>query len=254
MLELDDRGLPDWLCLWQDDLDSVAGFIAEHVKATVKRYRGKVSLWECASRVNIGEALSLREEDKLKLTVMAVETARAIDPKTPMTVRFDQPWAEYLARTELDLSPLHFADALTRAEIGVTGLGLEINLGYQPGGTLPRDRLAFNRLIDLWSCLGLPLYATLTMPSSGEEDPLATSQSRPMDNVASGGWTPQLQQSWIEKLAPFLISKSAIHGLIWNQLDDAVPHDFPHAGLIDAHGQSKPVLQTLAALRRQHLV
>jgi len=254
LLDLDDRSLPDWLCLWEGDLDSLADFIADHVKATVERYRGKVSLWECAARVNIGEALSLREEDKLRLTVMVVETVRAIDPKTPLTVRFDQPWAEYLARTNLDLSPLHFADALTRADIGVTGLGLEINLGYQPGGSLPRDRLALNRLIDLWSCLALPLYVTLAIPSSSSEDPQATSHSHPMENVWPGAWTPAAQQAWAERLARFIISKSAVHGLIWNQLHDGQPHELPHAGLIDAGGRAKPAMHTLATLRRQHLV
>lgn len=254
LLELDDRSLPDWLCLWEGDLDSLGDFITDHVKATVERYRGKVSLWECAARVNVGEALSLREEDKLRLTVTAVEAVRAVDPKTPLTVRFDQPWAEYLARTDLDLSPLHFADALTRAEIGVTGLGLEINLGYQPGGTLPRDRLALNRLLDLWSCLALPLYVTLAVPSSSDADPQATSHSHPIAEICTGGWTPASQQAWVERLAPFIISKSAVHGLIWSQLHDAQPHDLPHAGLIDVGGQAKPVMHTLAALRRQHLV
>ncbi|MBI3465909.1 MAG: endo-1,4-beta-xylanase, partial [Planctomycetes bacterium] len=254
LLEFDDRSLPDWLCLWEGDLDSLADFMSDHIKAAVQRYRGKVSLWECAARPNIGEALSLREEDKLRLTVMAVEAVRSVDPKTPLTVRFDQPWAEYLARTDLDLSPLHFADALTRADIGVTGLGLEINLAYQPGGSLPRDRLAFNRLIDLWSCLALPLYVTLAVPSSSADDPLATSHSHPMDGVCPSGWTPESQQAWVERLAAFIVSKSAVHGLIWSQLHDAQPHDLPHAGLIDARGHSKPVMHTLAGLRRQHLV
>jgi hypothetical protein len=39
----------------------------------------------------------------------------------------------------------------------------------------------------------------------------------------------------------------------WVQLSDAGPHAFPHCGLIDADGQSKPALQQLRDLRQKHL-
>ena len=55
-------------------------------------------------------------------------------------------------------------------------------------------------------------------------------------------------------MAPFIVCKSAVHGLIWSQLHDGEPHDFPHAGLIDTRSHAKPVMHTLAGIRRQHLV
>ena len=80
-------------------------------------------------------------------------------------ISFDQPWAEYLAKEDFDLSPLHFADALVRADLGVAGVAMEMNLGYWPGGTQPRDLLAISRHLDRWSLLGIPLLAYLTLPS-----------------------------------------------------------------------------------------
>jgi hypothetical protein len=46
-----------------------------------------------------------------------------------------------------------------------------------------------------------------------------------------------------------LLAKPCIQGVFWNQFEDAVPHDFPHAGLVTPQGQAKPALRTLAALR-----
>ena len=40
---------------------------------------------------------------------------------------------------------------------------------------------------------------------------------------------------------------------LWNQLRDSEPHDFPHGGLFDQQGRAKPVLHTLASIRRTHL-
>jgi len=94
-----------------------------------------------------------------------------LDPTTPLVVTFDQPWAEYLASEQLDLAPMHFADALVRADLGLSGLGLEINVGYQPGGSVHRGPLAFSRLVDNWSLLELPLLVALTLPSSAADDP-----------------------------------------------------------------------------------
>ena len=102
----------------------------------------------------------------MRVTVDVVQAVRSRDPRTPIVVTFDQPWAEFLSRQDLDLSPIHFADALVRAELGIAGLGLEMNLAYESGGTARRDVLELNRLIDYWSGLGLPLLILMTMPSS----------------------------------------------------------------------------------------
>ena len=65
-----------------------------------------------------GHALGLDEEARLQVAAKAITTVRELDPTTPLVVTFDQPWAEYLASEQLDLAPLHFADALVRADLG----------------------------------------------------------------------------------------------------------------------------------------
>jgi hypothetical protein len=52
---------------------------------------------------------------------------------------------------------------------------------------------------------------------------------------------------------PLALAKPGLQGVIWNQLRDSKPHDFPHGGLFDADGHTKPALRTLAMIRQTHL-
>ncbi|MEX0586974.1 MAG: endo-1,4-beta-xylanase, partial [Pirellulales bacterium] len=67
LVRLDSQGLPDWLYLWEGDFDNVLDFLSEHTERTIQRYKGKVEVWVCSMRVNVGSMLSLREVDKQRL-------------------------------------------------------------------------------------------------------------------------------------------------------------------------------------------
>ncbi len=249
LLQFDRRSFPDWLALYEHDFEGLVAVASEFVEAAVRRYRGRVDLWQCAGRINTGSVLSLSEEEKVRLAARAVELVRAIDRNTPVVVSFDQPWAEYLSRRDMDFPPVQFADALVRADLGLAGLVLEINVGYCPGGTLPRDPLEFSRQLDYWSLLGVPLLVALTVPSSGADDPSADRRVK----LPSGIWTPESQRAWVARYVPLLLAKPYLHGIVWRQLCDSTPHEFPHGGLFDAQDRPKPALGELAAIRRAHL-
>jgi hypothetical protein len=247
LLMLDSRAWPDWITLWEDDFESLTEFAARFVHQAVERYRGDVDFWQAAGRVNTAEMLSLGEEEKLRLTAMALEILSELDPGKPAIVNFDQPWAEYMSRRSVDFPPLHFADALIRSGLTISGIGLEINVGYHPGGTLNRNLLEFSRQLDLWNFFGLPLWISLCVPSAEDEDPLAHRKNA----QASGEWTPAAQQAWVARYLPIMMAKPSIQGIYWNQLTDSAPHDFPHGGLFDARGHAKPALKTLTVLRQR---
>lgn len=253
LLRLDAAGMPDWLYLWEGDFDSILSFTSEFIEKVVARYQGTVDVWQCASRVNVGEGLSLTEEQRLRLAARVIEVTQGIDPATPLVVRFDQPWAEYMGRTAPDFSPLHFADALVRSGLKVSAVGIEINMGYQPGGSYPRDRLEFSRLLDLWSYLGLPLHVNLTVPGGEAVEGGTRSRLTPMAQAFPGGWSPENQAAWIKHYVPLLISKPAVHGIFWNQLADGDTEEFPYGGLFDAARNPKPALNALVGLRRKHV-
>jgi len=158
-----------------------------------------------------------------------------------------------MARTDVDLSPLHFADALVRAGLGLSAIGLDLSLGYAGAGNALRDRLDFGRLIDLWGCLGLPLFVCLTFPSAEGADPLAWSEARPDPKAMFGGWSEQAQLALVEAYLPLLLAKPSVQAVVWDQWSDAEPHEFPHGGLLNRQAQFKSVAGAFTALRKAHL-
>jgi class 3 adenylate cyclase len=252
LMSFDDLSLPDWLGLWEGDLANLVGCMKDFVQRVVERYRGRVDLWHCAARINTGEVLSLSLEDRLRLAVAAAQEVRRLDPKTPAIISFDQPWAEYMNRADTD-PPLYVADALLRAGLDVDGLGLEINVGYYPGGSYVHDALDLSQLLDRWSMLGVPLYVFLTVPSGQEPDNLTRGPARPTRGLGPNGWCPREQQQWTERHLPLLLAKPQVHGVIWNQFRDSQPHFFPHGGVLDTDDKVKPLIKTLISLRRKYL-
>ena len=246
LLRMDDLGVPDWMVLWEGDFENLTRLMVEHVTAVVSRYAGRVHLWQVASRVNTGRLLGLEEEQSLQLVAHALELVRNIDPRTPTVVSFDQPWGEYLSQQDEDLAPLHYADALVRADLGVSGFGLEINAGFLPGGTSHRPTFELGRMLDQWSVWGLPLMIQMSTASSDEADPLAKKNIG--IQLASGVRDASVdpQRLWATEILPLLLARSAVQVVLWNQVSDSVPHEFPHAGLFDANDQPK---STLALMR-----
>jgi hypothetical protein len=250
LLRLDDRGVPDWMYLWEGDDDNLSRLLLDHVRAVVSRYAGRVHLWHVASRVNNGQLLSLNEEARLNLVAHAVQVVRKIDPRTPTVVSFDQPWGEYLVDQEHDLAPLHYADALLRADLGISGFGLEINAGYWPRGTAHRPAFEYGKLVDQWSQLGLPLMVFLSAPDRDDEDPKAARNIGAELIRPTGDAADNPQAAWAASVAPLLLARTSVQVLMWNQLSDAEPHEFPHGGLFDESGKAKPTLRVLRDLRK----
>ena len=163
---------------------------------------------------------------------------------------FDQPWAEYMRQQHSDFPPLQFADALVRAGLDLGGLMMEINVGHQPGGTLPRHPLEFSRQLDDVGQAGAAVVAVVLGAQRRPRRPPGAAEER---RCRPAGWTPVAQQRWAARFVPLALAKPSVRGVVWNQLRDSQPHDFPHAGLFDADGQAKPALRTLAAIRKTHL-
>jgi len=249
LLLFDPQGLPDWLCLWEGDLESIANFASTFVRSAVQRYRGRVDAWVAAGRVNTGNVLGLSEEDKLRLAAHLIELVASIDPQTPVLVGFDQPWGEYLARRPMDVPPLQYVDAMVQAELKLGGLMWELNIGFHPGGTQARTLFEFSRHLDLWSGFQLPLWISLAVPSGTGPDPQAARNAA----LLEGSWSPKVQWAFVARYVPMLLAKPYVQGVFWNTLSDAEPHDFANTGLFDAQGQPKQVLRALAAIRQTYL-
>jgi hypothetical protein len=254
LLKIDKWSLPDWMYLFgADDMDSFRSCAAEHVAAVVNRYRGKVQLWQCAAGLNLKNDFSHDEEQRLRLAVLAVESIRSADPRTPIVLTIDQPWGSFMSRENYDLSPLHFVDALIRAEIGLSGIGLEINFGYASHASDSRDVLEFARQVDRFSLLGAPLLVVLTAPSAESADPTARVATRVLNYSGGAKLTTEAQAAWCQEYLSVLLAKQPVQAILWNQLSDKEPHAYPHGGVLDADNQPKPIAATLAKIREELL-
>ena len=246
MLQLDRCAAPDWLYLWEGDFENLMTLAADFIRAAVLRYRGKVHLWQCAARLNVSDVFSLSEEQRLKLTVLAIEAIRQVRPALADRP-VDRP---ALGRVHGPIGMRPLAVALCRC-VGAGGYRVGRHRAWRSiwaigrGAPWPRDPLEFGRQMDRWSVLGLPLLAMLTLPSSPAANAQARSPAQPLPYGPGPAATPEGQRAWIEHYLPVLLAKQPVQGIFWNQLSDSAPHDFAQAGLFDAAGQPKPALEAL---------
>ena len=252
LLDFSVGGLPEWLWPWAQNYPALQSFVCDFVETVVGRYFGRVRLWEIVARSNTGGALLLSEEHRLALTARAVEVARQVDDDLRLTLRVDQPWGAYQAAGLHRLSPLQFVDALVRSGVGLTGVTLELAVGYALGSSAVRDRFEISRLIDLWSTLGLELTVSLAFPSQHRRDPLAAETLSVAEPQWRQTWSDAAQAEWAGELTQLLMSKSAVTGIEWMHFSDGVPHRFPHAGLLRPDGSAKPALERLTRLRQSY--
>lgn len=250
LLSLRPDGLPKWLKCWAVDFLNLASFVCDFVDTAVSRYTGLVRIWEVSSAGNIGGALDLNEEQSLSLTARTLEAAIRTDSDSQFFIRIEQPWGEYQRLGKHRLSPYQFVDAIIRSNVAINGVSLDINIGYSPRGCFSRDMLSISKLIDQWSQLGLQIHVNLCCPSSSENDPLANSSLTILENVCRAPWSEEMQSEWMEKNIPLIMSKPAVTGVFLRQFSDSVPHRFPHAGLLDAEGRPKKLLEAIQQQRK----
>lgn len=252
LLDLGADGLPAWLRQWEGDRFNLQSFICDFVETAIARYLGRIRNWTIAARTNTGGALALNEEDRLNLVARTLETAKQVDEEIQLFVRVDQPWGEYQARGQHRLSPLQFVDALGRFGASLSGIELAINVGYHPGGSALRDAFEMSRLIDRWSSLGFPVHVSLAFPSAEKLDPRAASDREVDEHGWRTGWSEQGQVEWLDLHLPLLMAKPAVVGINWAHFSDAVPHEWPHAGLLRPDGTAKPALHHVIKYRRAY--
>jgi hypothetical protein len=288
LINLQPHSIPKWLYLFSD-FDSLYDAACKHAIQMVERYRGQVHLWSAASGLNAPNTLGITDEQVLHLAVGVIQAVRRCDPKTPVIFSVDAPWAEYLGQKAEGISPLHFADALIRADLGLSGLGLEMNFNFWPGGSMPRDLVDLSDLIDHWNILGLPLLAQVSSPCQLQHDPIASVKTNIVSNwdypmvpqwqdghlsdsgsielnapPASRPASPELAKVALHtkrdrmpvnglEVIQMLLAKSNVHGILWNQFSDRDEHAYPNAGLIASNGKQRALLDGLARLRQLHV-
>lgn len=251
LIEFRPGAIPDWLYLWEGDYDEIQTQAVEHVRQVMSRYSKQVSAWHLVHRPAGHEFLGLSEEEQVRLTAQILQVARRQFPDAQLIVDFDRPWAEWMTTSTFQLGPLHLADSLARAELGLGGIGLEIAPGFTNYGSHARDLLDFSRLLDLFALVNLPIHVAFACPSSASPDTLAAENVK----VEAGQWpSPPAeisQRDWASRWVSLAAAKPFVRSVTWLQGGDSSPHVFPHAGLGRPDGGVKPALQWFSEFRER---
>lgn len=253
LIDLRAASLPDWLYLWDGDFDAIQGLAVDLVRQAIARYKGKVPTWTLIHRAGSAEILGLGEEDQVRLAARLLQVARNLDPSAQFLVGVDRPWGGWLGQSKFQLGPLHLADYLARSDLGLSGIELEVALGYTAPGSGLRDLFELSRLLDLYALINLPLYVSLALPSSVAPDPRAD----PSVKAQPGDWLDTLDEAahahWAAGAIALAAAKPFVRSVTWLQPTDGLPHLYPHAGLLRADHSPKPLADWLKSFRKDLL-
>jgi hypothetical protein len=254
LVEFRQGALPDWVWLWEGDCETISGLVADFVRQAVLRYRGRVPLWHVVHRTASNDILGLTEEEQIRVTARAVQVAHQTDPSAQLTIGIDRPWAEWMGSSHFQLGPLHLCDYLLRADLGLTGVAIEIAPGYSAPGSYMRDLFELSKLLDLYSLLNVPLHVWMVLPSSSGPDPNADALVRVEPSQWPVPLDESLQATWGAKWIALAVAKPFVRTVSWLQASDAIPHLYPHAGLLRPDQTPKPLFTWMQMLRKETLV
>ena len=213
-----------------------------------------VSLIHVASGLNGMGHRHLSYPQQLEITTQLLQTVEESAQEIPTLVSFDFPWAERLASAVGGSHPLQIADSLLRQGSQISFLGIEVNLGYWPGGSFMRDPIQWIDMLDVWTQLGLPLVIILRAPtwsldsddvSLGDAEDKVPRHINTFDRIGD-----QQRISYLRTILPMLVARPAVHGLIWSQWLDTDDERYPHGGLENADGEMKTIYEVLKTLPR----
>ena len=218
------------------------------------RYKGKVPLWHLVHRMASGEILGLSEEDQIRIAARAIQVARQTDPSAQLTIGVDRPWAEWMGSSHFQLGPLHLCDYLLRADLGLSGVAIEIAPGYSAPGSHLRDLFEFSKLLDLYSLLNVPLHVWMAIPSAAGPDPNADQQVQiQTGSVGCASRREPASQLGGKVDRPGRRQAVRAHSELAPRPAMRLPHLYPHAGLVRPDQTAKPLAAWLRMLRKETL-
>ncbi len=234
LVKLDAIHLPPWVCELSHRPERVYHHVAAFLIAAVERYGGRVAAWECAAGFNLPGILGWNMEERLKLTMVALDTVRRQVPQRPLLVGFAQPWSESLVQRTAEISSFHFADMLLRADLGVGGISIELAWAYWPNGSLVRTGLQLHTMLRQWSLFHLPMFVRWSIPHHPCGAPVADGTGKILFPAAGcpadGGW----QAAELARTLPLCLAHHAVHGAVWASWRDDDAPQTPHTGMWDA--------------------
>ena len=229
--------------------------LVDSCRSHMKQLSSSMSLLHVISGLNGMGHRHLSYPNQLELAMTLLNAVSDSNVEVPTMASFDFPWAERLASAVGGSHPLQIADSLLRQGAQISYLGIEVNLGYWPNGSILRDPLQWIDMLDLWSQLGIPLIILLRLPTwapsgnnEGGELPPSASSDKKVNTFDLKSDAVRIK--YLQTILPMLVARPAVQGIIWSQWLDGDDTRYPHGGLVSDKDIRKHVYDMLTATQR----
>jgi hypothetical protein len=258
LIRFDEKSLPDWVWIWENDFETIRDSVFDHIERCVQRYRGRVDYWDAVTGLHVENCMNFSLDRVIEVTRICCHAVKRTDPATKVVLDLVCPWGEYYAVNQRSIWPYHYAEMCINAGVIFDAVGLQIFAGTAQPGFHARDMLAISDLLDRFGALGKPVHLTAVgVPSGHTPDPAATIPMTDAKHPAGGGglwhkpWDEVIQSEWIELFYRIAASKPFVTGISWRDFSDHQPHYLPHGGLLRKDLHPKIAYQRLAGLKQE---
>ncbi len=248
------NGMPDEL-IEAGDFTAKKRLLVDNCRSYMRQLPSHASLLHVIGGLNGMGHRHLSYPNQLDLATSLLNELADSHVEIPTMVSFDFPWAERLASAVGGSHPLQIADSLLRQGAQISFLGIEINLGYWPNGSMLRDPLQWIDMLDLWAQLGIPLIVLLRTPTwapTGSEDggklPAVTQPDKRINSFDADSDANRIR--YLKTVLPMLTARPAVQGIIWSQWLDGDDLRYPYGGLASDQDVQKHAYDVLRALER----
>ena len=229
-----------------DDFLARKDRLISDAEQTLQSLPKNTAMLRVASGLNGTGHRNLSYPQQLQATVDLLQLVEDSDVDVPTMVSFDFPWAERLAGAVGGTHPLQIADSLIRQGVELSFLGLEINLDLWPSGSTIRDPLQWIDLVDIWAQLGLPMVLCLRAPCGGN----AETKGAETRNQTCSNLNDQQRIDFLKTALTMMVARPSVHGLIFQQWQDADDLRYPNSGIVRADGTPKEIFSVLETVNQ----
>ncbi len=233
LIDFSNDFLPPWVYRYTD-ISQLSRVFSNYVHYVVSNLKEKVNVWHVVRRPAMRQVNVISEEQQIKITVAAIQAVSRACPSAEIVVDLTAPWAEWLTTASFELGPLHLADTLARADLGLTGIGIELAMGYEFPGSHMREMIDVARLLDMYQLVNLPLHLTIAIP--GRQHGTQTINLNQV-SADSRQWPVGCSQESQAKIGMDLLrlaaSRAHIRSVHWATLSDTNGSEFLDSGLFD---------------------
>jgi hypothetical protein len=239
LLSFDRSQLPAWLIKSAKDFDTFRELAERRIRHFIKTFAGHVSAFEIVSGIHAANPFKLPLDQIMDLTRMSAILLRQHAPKTVGIIGLTHPWGEYYASDHQTVPPFLYAEMVVQNGISFDAFGVELRFGFADDGQYMRDIMQLSALLDRLGTLGKPVHVTAAGVPATPGDP--------KEGSWHGAWNEEVQAEWMEEIFRVALSKPFVETVSWHSLTD----DAHAGGLFRADLTPKPVLERLAALRKE---